>query len=96
MSKVQVVLNVDDEVKGIGQVLIDVAMDIKNKAALGQYIADLSKDLAPALGDIANLSADLKSNPDNRAFLGMALEQIADAFLFPQAAAPALVVPVAP
>lgn len=87
-TKVQVILNVDDEVKGIGQALVDIAKDIKAKAGLGQYVGDISKDLASALGDLQNLSSDFASNPDDRAYLGMALEQIADAFLF-AAAAPA-------
>lgn len=93
-TKIVVTLNVDAEVKGVADALIDIVKDIEAKAAIGQYFADLSKDLAPALADIGNLSADLKANEDNAAYLGGALGRMTMALLKGSTApAPA---PVAP
>lgn len=91
-NKVIVTLNVDEEVKGIADALTDIVKDIEAKAAIGQYLADITKDLAPVLGSIGNLSADLKSNEDNYAYLGAALARMAKALLSP-AAAPAVAAP---
>jgi hypothetical protein len=93
MAKVQKVFNVDDEVAAIADVLIAECKDIKAKAAVGQYMSDLSK-LLPFMAEIGNLGADLKNNPDNRAYLAIALEQAVEAFLMPAPAAPAA--PAAP
>lgn len=95
-TKVAVTLNVDSEVKGIGQALIDLAKDIKAQAAIGKYVGDLSADLASSLTDLQNLSADVMANPDDRAYIGMALEQVADAFMFTAAAPAPVPAPVAP
>lgn len=89
MAKVQRSFMVDDEVAAVGDVLIAVAKDIKSSAAVGQYVGDVTSKLLPAMGDIANLPADMKSNPDNRAYLAAALEQAIDAFLFVPPVAPA-------
>lgn len=86
MAKVQVMLNVDDEVVAIGKALIGLAKDIQAKASIVQDISDVAANLGQGFADLANLGSDLKASPDNRAYLGMVLEQVADAFINPPAA----------
>lgn len=80
-TKIPVTIQVDSEVKAIGDTLIKLAQDIKAKATLAQDFGDLAANLAPALGDIGSLSADLKSNPDNRKYLAGALDSVVEVFL---------------
>jgi len=81
MGKVTKSFEVDSEVAAIGDALLALAKDIKAKASLAQDFADVSARLMPELSNIANIGADVKSNPDDRAFLAAALEQVVDAFL---------------
>jgi hypothetical protein len=85
-QKVEKKLMVDSEVAAVCDVIVAVAQDIQAKADASKYISDVSSKLLPAIGDIANLAADLKANPDNRKYIAMALEAAADVFLFPPAA----------
>lgn len=87
-QKIEKKLLVDSEVAAVCDVIIALAVDIKGKAAMGQYLSDISGKLLPAIGDLANIGADLKANPDNRKYMAMALEAAADVFMFSAPAAP--------
>jgi len=90
MSKVAVSLNVDDEVKAVVDTVKGAVADIVAKAAIVQDFTDAAANLAKGIADISNLSADLKSNPDNMAYIGAGLGQIGYSLLNPAPAAPAV------
>ncbi len=70
-------LNVDDEVKSLGDALTSLISDIKAKKSVGVIAADALPSLISAVGGYANMGADLKK-VDNQTYLlralGLALE----------------------
>lgn len=77
----QVQLQVDDEVKSLGDVIVQEVADIKAKKGLAIELSDAVPALLALGGNYAKLPADAK-NPDDLAYL---VKCIASA-IFPPAA----------
>lgn len=67
-----ITLNVDDEVKALGDALAVAIVDVRAKAPVGQDITDVVGKLVPALTGIANFAGDIKK-VDNQVSLIKAL-----------------------
>lgn len=75
---VQVIVNVPDEVKALGDAMLVLAADIKAKKSASQIIADTIPGLLQGLGGLSALGADVKT-PAVRGYLALVLEEIVEA-----------------
>ncbi len=68
-------LNVDDEVKALGDALAIIVADVKAGKSLIQDFTDAFGALLGAIGSIQNLPVDIKK-VDNQAYLIFALAKV--------------------
>lgn len=70
----QVTLNVDDEIKALGDALATLISDIKAKKSVAQIASDLLPGLMAAVSGYQNIGGDLKK-VDDQTFLVHALSK---------------------